>query len=83
MFKFAKKKVNLVPAITKNFNSLRKSSILENGGMSARNNTDSFSLVPDAEKYEAGLRSSRHDMSNSMTFELGAEPEDYINDGFF
>ena len=35
MFKFAKKKVGL-PNIAKNFNNLRKSSLFENGGMSAR-----------------------------------------------
>jgi hypothetical protein len=81
MFKFAKKKVQMVPAMTKNLPGFRRSSILEPTN-SARNN-ESMTLVPDAKKYEAGLRSSRHDLSNSMTFDLGEEPEDFINDGYF
>jgi len=44
-------------------------------------NQDSFSLISekDAERHEAGLRSSRHDMNNSINFELGMDQEDFIN----
>lgn len=81
MFKFGKKKQSIVPKITKNLPGFGRRSTIVEGQMSARNYTDSFQLVPNAEQYEAGLRSSRHD--NSMSFDLGMDNEDYINDEYF
>jgi hypothetical protein len=80
MFKFSKK--SLVPNFAKNLPGIQRKSTIIDGQMSARN-TESFSLVLDNEKHEKGLRSSRHDLNNSMSFELGMDKEDYINDGYF
>jgi hypothetical protein len=82
MFKFGKKKASMVPTIAKKLpGSARGHGGILDGQMSARNNRDSIPLV-DPEKYEAGLRSSRHDLNNSMSFDL-TDQDEYMNDSYF